>query len=52
MIAEFRRKPSLARRKAIAQEKSAELERIVAEEMRRAFPRIDIVTFRNGVQVN
>ena len=36
MIADFRRRPSLARRKAARIEKEAELDRIVAEEIRRA----------------
>lgn len=36
MIAEFRKKPSLARLKAAEREKSAELDRIVREEVGRA----------------
>lgn len=35
MIADRRRKPSLARRKAVAKEREAELDRILASEIRR-----------------
>lgn len=35
MIAEFRRRPSLARRKAVAKEREAGLDRILASEIRR-----------------
>ncbi len=36
MIADFRKRPSLARRKVIKAEKDAEIDRIVKEELARA----------------
>lgn len=58
MIAEFRRKPSRKRQIVAQQERNAELDRIVKEELRRAWyafdpgvPRSGVVTFRDGKMV-